>query len=148
MSNSFSGFGRIIKFDHKVIGEGKSILSVNVSVNTGEQKKEGDAYPPSNIIKLTIWNKRADALIKFVEEGMHVYFTGKMGVPYSYVTEGGEPRTTLQVHSVDEFNVVRLAKREDDNGANASTTTKATAPKESSTKLPVPEDEEGDILPF
>lgn len=145
MSN-YSTFGRIIKFDSKVVGDGKTVLSVTINAPTGEKKKEGEQYAPSNILKVTIWDKFAQALLQTMEVGMHVYVTGALGVSYNYINEAGEPKSILQIPKPDQFKMVKLEKREGEEGAAPAATAKATAPKESSTKLPVTE--EDDLMPF
>lgn len=119
MSGIFVGFGRIIGVKTKSAEElntSSNLLELSVSVDTGEMKKEGMQYAPSNIYSVSLWGKRADALVKYAEEGKHVFFKGHLSVPQTYLKDG-EPRCQLRITDVDELKVVNVVY--DQNGGSA-----------------------------
>lgn len=108
MSGFYTGLGRIIGIKTKSaeeLGTESNLLEVSVSVPTGERKREGMEYPPSNIFNCVFWGKRGDSLIEYLVEGRYVFFKGQLSEPTYYIKDG-EAKGQLRIVNIDEFKIV------------------------------------------
>lgn len=133
MSGVYVGFGRILSVKTKSaeeLGTENNLLELGVSVDTGERKKEGQPYAPSNIFSISVWGKRADALANYAEEGKFVFFKGHLAQPATYLKDG-EARAQLKIADVDELKIVRVVY---DSDSEESVEEKPAATTKASTK--------------
>lgn len=96
MSGIYSGVGRVISVEYKAAEETgwkQDLLEISVSITTGEKKKEGEKYAPSNIFKVPLWGKYAEAMRNYVEVGKSLYVTGLLTFN-AYVDKQGEPKAS------------------------------------------------------
>jgi single-stranded DNA-binding protein len=146
--NLYSGYGRIVSVSSGSSGEGDNAnyyLRVTVNVYTGERKKEDDEYAPSVLMQFTLWNKRAQGLEPYLEQGKNIIFSGKLGVPNTYLTEDGEPRVSLRLHMVDD--VTLTDRKEDSAKVEEEEKPAAKSSSKTSTKAKAKADEDDDF-PF
>jgi single-stranded DNA-binding protein len=123
MSNSISGFGKIIGIKQKTAEELNSkegLLEISVSVPTGQKKKEGDDYAPSNIYTITLWGTRADALAPYASTEKHVYFSGTLAAS-AYVTKDGNTGVQLAVLNPQNLKFVKVVYDEAKEDGETST---------------------------
>lgn len=112
---SIAIFGRIISTKFKTAEElnlsgDKCLLEISISAPTGERKKEGQDYAPSNIYRVTLWDKRAAALAPYAVEGKFAFVTGKLGVPNVYINKEGEPGCSLTIFEVADIKMVNTVR--------------------------------------
>lgn len=101
----FSGVGKLIGFKYKSaaeLGRSDSLLELSLTIPTGEKKKEGVEYAPSNIWKVTLWGAYAEALKDrvYVSEGQpkqRLEVSGGVGVPDSYINGSGNAATSMKL---------------------------------------------------
>lgn len=101
--------GRIIRVTYKEASEmgGKNaLLKLNVSVSTGERKKEGEQYAPSYIIEVPIWGNFGTALQERAVQGATVVVSGTLAAPTIYIPNEGEPRINLGFDKVAEVTIL------------------------------------------
>lgn len=138
---SIAIFGRIIGTKFKTAEElnltgDKCLLEISISAPTGERKKEGQDYAPSNIYRVTLWDKRASALAPYAVEGKSAYVTGKLGVPNMYMNKDGEPACSLNIFEVSDIKMVNTVRDDavEEAPAAAKATEKKTAKKATASK--------------
>lgn len=144
---SIAIFGRIIGVKFKTaedlnLSGDKCLLEISISAPTGERKKEG-TYAPSNIFRVTLWDKRASALAPYAVEGKSAFVTGKLGTPNLYMTKDGEPACSLNIFEVSDIKMVNTVR---DDAVDESSAAKATE-KKTAKKAPASKPDFDDI-PF
>jgi hypothetical protein len=89
MSAFVTVVGRILSIEPSKNGD---FTNITVNAPTGEKKKEGDKYAPSQRFRFGLNEKMATAIIGrlSLEKGVRVMVRGKLGYPYVYTTESGD----------------------------------------------------------
>lgn len=153
--NTATILGKIIKNEYKSVEEFKgksksSLLTLVVSVYTGEQKKDQDQYPPSVVYKVKLWGTRADTFANQATEGSKVVVSGKLGVPEVYTAKAtGELKCTLVVYDVTQIDIMGEISPATTTGTTfTKTEVKPVAPPAASASNMTPEDMELFDLPM
>lgn len=122
--------GRVIysKFtDGEETKFGKSILEMTLSVNTSQKKKEGEKYPPSYTVKVTLWDSLANSLSDKIESGVQVFIEGELGVPNSYENKDGDTVVQYTIINVSSIRVLGESSSNEQSSSSKKTQNKGTA---------------------
>jgi single-stranded DNA-binding protein len=145
--------GRIIRVTYKdasEMGGRNALLKLNVSVNTGERKKEGETYAPSYIIEVPIWGNFATALQERAVQGATVVVSGTFAAPTIYLPNEGEPRINLGFDKVAEVTILSSSSgnSEEQETPKAETTKKKKTAAKRVENFDDEDDEDSDSIPF
>lgn len=139
--------GKVVFVETKEVND-QTTLQVTLNVSTGEKKKEGDQYPPSILVQLTLWGKYADAMEPYVIKGARLYAEGKIGVPYSYEKDG-VIKTIVKLHRADEVKVLsEVESMEEEDDTPPARKPAASSTQKTTKKKPVEDFEDLDDINF
>jgi len=132
MSGIYTGVGRVIAVEFKHIESiNNCVLELSVSITTGEKKKEGDTYPPSNIFKVPLWGKYAEAMQPYVTEGSYVYVSGLLVLEAYISGQSGEAKAKA---IIKDAKIELVGKKSDSNFIEDNTEQSSPSVKESVVK--------------
>lgn len=134
MSGNFSGVGKVIGFRYKTAEEANTnanVLEISLNIPTGDQKKDGQDYPPSNIWKATLWGARADGLKDRVFQGQRLQIvSAHVGEAGAYINSEGVAKPDLRLTQVD----LKPIDWDNSNGETSISNTTTEEVKEKKTK--------------
>jgi single-stranded DNA-binding protein len=137
MANVVVISGKIIKLEYKEAeGNRDALIQIIISAPTGRKKKEDEQYPPTDLIKTTVWGNLAVTYSDLLYEGLHVTIEGKHDKPEAYITADGEAKATSVVHSASvsfDPSVVFKEKEEETTKKTAKASTKSTTSSKTNT---------------
>lgn len=89
MSAFITVVGRILSIEDSKNGD---FTNITVNSPTGEKKKEGEQFAPSQRFRFGLNAKIADAIVGRLglEKGVRVMVRGKLGLPYIYTDNAGD----------------------------------------------------------
>lgn len=135
--------GRIISIEQS---KNEEFTNITVNAPTGEKKKEGEQYAPSQRFRLGLSSKISGTIIARLglEKGVRIMARGKLGYPYIYTTDSGD-QGVIQNLTYD-VSVERVW--EDDAKGTSSRSDVASKSNETSAKANVAPTIDEDDIPF
>lgn len=104
---------------------GKAVADFSIAIDNGKDER-GTKRPPT-WLKAVLWEKKAEALAKYITKGKMVAVAGRVSAEAWNDRQSGDPKCKVVV-TVNDFTFCGDAKREDDGQDSAPAPAQAAQP--------------------